>query len=162
MLQVKRCEVTRRFNLDAGFFFVYSDWSKWRQTIRYQFYNRQHACFTCLKHAQALVAVATCFSSLNTLHPWHASIFVHFSPFFPPPPPFFLSGNQYVRSFDGAQFRFLYRNLCSSIVVPPLTKGAGPILGHNGLYRQFIYNARAERERECVCVRERERERDLP
>jgi hypothetical protein len=49
------------------------------------------------------------------------------------------SGNQYVRSFDGAQFRFLYRNLCSSIVIPPLTKGAGPILGHNGLYRLHHY-----------------------
>jgi hypothetical protein len=49
------------------------------------------------------------------------------------------SGNQYVRSFDGAQFRFLYRNLCSTIVIPPLTKGAGPILGHNGLYRLHHY-----------------------
>lgn len=49
------------------------------------------------------------------------------------------SGNQYVRTFDGAQFRFLYRNLCSTIVVPPLTMGAGPILGHNGLYRLHHY-----------------------
>lgn len=49
------------------------------------------------------------------------------------------SGNQYVRTFDGAQFRFLYRNLCSTIVMPPLTKGAGPILGHNGLYRLHHY-----------------------
>jgi len=49
------------------------------------------------------------------------------------------SGNQYVRTFDGAQFRFLYRNLCSTIVMPPLTKGAGPILGYNGLYRLHHY-----------------------
>jgi hypothetical protein len=49
------------------------------------------------------------------------------------------SGNQYVRSFDGSQFRFLYRNMCSTIVIPPLTKGAGPILGHNGLYRLHHY-----------------------
>ena len=49
------------------------------------------------------------------------------------------SGNEYVRSFDGSQFRFLYRNLCSAVVVPPLTKGAGPILGHDGLYRLHHY-----------------------
>ena len=28
---------------------------------------------------------------------------------------------RYLRSFDGSQFRFLYRNQCSVVVVPPLT-----------------------------------------
>ena len=45
------------------------------------------------------------------------------------------TGNSYLRSFDGSQFRFLYRNQCSVLVVPPLTHGPGPILGDNGLFR---------------------------
>mmetsp|Transcript_913 Transcript_913/g.2283 ORF Transcript_913/g.2283 Transcript_913/m.2283 type:complete len:489 (-) Transcript_913:100-1566(-) len=45
------------------------------------------------------------------------------------------STNEYIRSFEGSQFRFLYRNQCSSLVIPPLTHGAGPILDNNGLYR---------------------------
>jgi len=49
------------------------------------------------------------------------------------------TGNQYLKSFDGSQFRFLYRNQCSAIVVPPLTNGAGPILNHNGMYRLHHY-----------------------
>ncbi len=27
-----------------------------------------------------------------------------------------MTGNQYIRSFDSAQFRYLYRNACSNIV----------------------------------------------
>jgi len=50
-----------------------------------------------------------------------------------------MTGNQYVSNFDGAQFRFLYRNACSSIVIPPLTKGAGPVLSDNGLFRLHHY-----------------------
>eukprot|EP00287_Rhodomonas_sp_CCMP768_P005599 CAMPEP_0196731308 /NCGR_PEP_ID=MMETSP1091-20130531/11101_1 /TAXON_ID=302021 /ORGANISM="Rhodomonas sp., Strain CCMP768" /LENGTH=483 /DNA_ID=CAMNT_0042074437 /DNA_START=8 /DNA_END=1459 /DNA_ORIENTATION=- len=49
------------------------------------------------------------------------------------------TGNSYLRSFDGSQFRFLYRNQCSAIVIPPLTKGAGPILSQNGLFRLHHY-----------------------
>jgi len=45
------------------------------------------------------------------------------------------TGNSYLRSFDGSQFRFLYRNQCSVVVVPPLTHGPGPILSDDGLYR---------------------------
>jgi len=50
-----------------------------------------------------------------------------------------MTGNQYIRSFDSAQFRFLYRNACSNIVIPPLTKGAGPVLGDNALFRLHHY-----------------------
>jgi len=50
-----------------------------------------------------------------------------------------MTGNQYIKNFDGAQFRFLYRNACSTIVIPPLTKGAGPVLGDNGLFRMHHY-----------------------
>jgi len=50
-----------------------------------------------------------------------------------------MTGNQYIKNFDGAQFRFLYRNACSSLVIPPLTKGAGPVLGDNGLFRMHHY-----------------------
>jgi len=50
-----------------------------------------------------------------------------------------MTGNNYIKNFDGAQFRFLYRNACSTIVIPPLTKGAGPVLGDNGLYRLHHY-----------------------
>lgn len=50
-----------------------------------------------------------------------------------------MTGNQYIKNFDGAQFRFLYRNACSTIVIPPLTKGAGPVLGDNGLFRLHHY-----------------------
>ena len=35
--------------------------------------------------------------------------------------------------------RFLYRNQCSTLVIPPLTHGAGPILDTNGLYRLHHY-----------------------
>jgi hypothetical protein len=35
--------------------------------------------------------------------------------------------------------RFLYRNQCSTLVIPPLTRGAGPILDTNGLYRLHHY-----------------------
>jgi len=49
------------------------------------------------------------------------------------------STNEYIRSFDGAQFRFQYRNQCSTLVIPPLTHGAGPILDTNGLYRLHHY-----------------------
>ena len=50
-----------------------------------------------------------------------------------------MSGNQYIKDFDGSQFRFLYRNACSNIVIPPLTKGAGPVLSDNGLFRLHHY-----------------------
>lgn len=46
-----------------------------------------------------------------------------------------LSGKSFIKNFDSTQFRFLYRNSCSSIVIPPLTRGAGPILNDNGVYR---------------------------
>ena len=38
---------------------------------------------------------------------------------------------------QGSQFRFLYRNWCSIIVIPPFNgwAGAGPVLGTRGLYR---------------------------
>jgi len=49
------------------------------------------------------------------------------------------SNNNYLTSFDGPQFRFLYRNMCSVLVVPPLTNGAGPILSDNGLFRLHHY-----------------------
>mmetsp|Transcript_12321 Transcript_12321/g.29465 ORF Transcript_12321/g.29465 Transcript_12321/m.29465 type:complete len:485 (+) Transcript_12321:30-1484(+) len=49
------------------------------------------------------------------------------------------TGNSYLRSFDGSQFRFLYRNQCSAIIIPPLTHGAGPILSKNGLFRLHHY-----------------------
>jgi hypothetical protein len=49
------------------------------------------------------------------------------------------SNNNFLSTFDGPQFRFLYRNVCSTLVVPPLTKGAGPILSDNGLYRLHHY-----------------------
>lgn len=45
------------------------------------------------------------------------------------------SNNNYMSTFDGPQFRFLYRNMCSVLVVPPLTNGAGPILSENGMFR---------------------------
>lgn len=45
-----------------------------------------------------------------------------------------MTGNSYLNTFDGSQFRFLYRNWCSSIVIPPL-RAAGPVLGARGLYR---------------------------
>jgi hypothetical protein len=38
------------------------------------------------------------------------------------------------RGKTGAQFRFLYRNWCSTIAIPPMIR-AGPILGERGLYR---------------------------
>ena len=43
-------------------------------------------------------------------------------------------GNQFVKSFDGAQWRFGYRTTYQAIVIPPL-RAAGPILGGRGLYR---------------------------
>uniref|UniRef100_A0A6U2G2Q8 Uncharacterized protein n=1 Tax=Hemiselmis andersenii TaxID=464988 RepID=A0A6U2G2Q8_HEMAN len=49
------------------------------------------------------------------------------------------SNNNYLTSFDGPQFRFLYRNMCSVLVVPPLTNGAGPILSENGIFRLHHY-----------------------
>jgi len=39
-----------------------------------------------------------------------------------------MSGNQYLKTFAGPQFRFLYRSTCSSLVIPPLVHGAGPVL----------------------------------
>jgi len=45
-----------------------------------------------------------------------------------------MTGNSYLNTFDGAQFRFLYRNWCSTIVIPPL-RAAGPVLDARGLYR---------------------------
>jgi len=45
-----------------------------------------------------------------------------------------MTGNSYLSSFDGAQFRFLYRNWCSTIVIPPM-RAAGPVLDARGLYR---------------------------
>jgi hypothetical protein len=38
------------------------------------------------------------------------------------------------RISTGSQFRFLYRNWCSAIVMPPL-RAAGPVLDARGLYR---------------------------
>ena len=48
-------------------------------------------------------------------------------------------GNSFLTSFDGPQFRFLYRNAHSSIVVPPLVKDAGPLLGWNAIHRLYLY-----------------------
>jgi len=45
-----------------------------------------------------------------------------------------MTGNSYINTFDGSQFRFLYRNWCSTIVIPPL-RAAGPVLDARGLYR---------------------------
>ncbi|KAJ1494267.1 hypothetical protein T484DRAFT_1877878 [Baffinella frigidus] len=47
-------------------------------------------------------------------------------------------GNMYIRTFDGAQWRFGYRNKFSTLVVPPMTV-AGPILGANGIWRLHHY-----------------------
>ena len=49
------------------------------------------------------------------------------------------SNNNYLNTFDGPQFRFLYRNMCSVLVVPPLTNGAGPILSDEGQYRMHHF-----------------------
>jgi hypothetical protein len=49
------------------------------------------------------------------------------------------SNNNYLSTFDGPQFRFLYRNMCSVLVVPPLTNGAGPILSDEGQYRMHHF-----------------------
>jgi hypothetical protein len=43
-------------------------------------------------------------------------------------------GNTYIHSFDGAQWRFGYRNKHSTLVIPPMV-AAGPILGANGIWR---------------------------
>lgn len=49
------------------------------------------------------------------------------------------SNNNYLDTFDGPQFRFLYRNFCSILVIPPLTNGAGPILSNEGQYRMHTF-----------------------
>uniref|UniRef100_A0A6T8N202 Uncharacterized protein n=2 Tax=Hemiselmis andersenii TaxID=464988 RepID=A0A6T8N202_HEMAN len=49
-------------------------------------------------------------------------------------------GNNFLRSFDGPQFRFLYRNVHSHLVIPPLEKGGGvPLLGWNAIHRLYQY-----------------------
>jgi len=48
------------------------------------------------------------------------------------------TGNSYLHTFDGSQFRFLYRHMCSVLVIPPF-RAAGPILGANGIYRLRHY-----------------------
>ena len=52
------------------------------------------------------------------------------------------TNNQYLKTFDGTQFRFLYRNQRSVIVVPPL-HGHGPLLSQNGIYRlhHFLHDS---------------------
>ena len=49
-------------------------------------------------------------------------------------------GNNFLTSFDGPQFRFLYRNVHSTLVVPPLEVGGGiPLLGWNAIHRLYQY-----------------------
>jgi len=48
-------------------------------------------------------------------------------------------GNNFLSSFDGPQFRFLYRNTHSALVVPPLEHGGGPLLGWNAIHRLYLY-----------------------
>ncbi|EKX47141.1 hypothetical protein GUITHDRAFT_107052 [Guillardia theta CCMP2712] len=50
-----------------------------------------------------------------------------------------MQGNSYIGDFDGAQFRFFYRNACSTLVIPPLSNGAGPVLDDKGVYRLYRY-----------------------
>ena len=47
-------------------------------------------------------------------------------------------GNRFLGSFDGSQFRFLYRNTDSVMVIPSF-RAAAPILGARGLYRLHHY-----------------------
>jgi len=47
-------------------------------------------------------------------------------------------GNRFLGSFDGSQFRFLYRNTDSVLVIPSF-RAAAPILGARGLYRLHHY-----------------------
>mmetsp|Transcript_34466 Transcript_34466/g.77721 ORF Transcript_34466/g.77721 Transcript_34466/m.77721 type:complete len:433 (-) Transcript_34466:71-1369(-) len=50
-----------------------------------------------------------------------------------------MQGNSYIGDFDGPQFRFFYRNACSTLVIPPLSNGAGPVLDDKGVYRLYRY-----------------------
>lgn len=48
-------------------------------------------------------------------------------------------GNNFISNFDGPQFRFLYRNVHSSLVIPPLEMSGGPLLGWNAIHRLYLY-----------------------
>ena len=49
------------------------------------------------------------------------------------------SGNSFISNFDGPQFRFLYRNVHSQLVIPPLEMSSGPLLGWNAIHRLYLY-----------------------
>jgi len=48
-------------------------------------------------------------------------------------------GNSFLSNFDGPQFRYLYRNVHSQLVIPPLEMSAGPLLGWNAIHRLYLY-----------------------
>mmetsp|Transcript_47267 Transcript_47267/g.147792 ORF Transcript_47267/g.147792 Transcript_47267/m.147792 type:complete len:415 (-) Transcript_47267:1570-2814(-) len=48
-------------------------------------------------------------------------------------------GDSFLTDFDGPQFRYLYRNVHSTLVIPPLERSGGPILGWNAVHRLYLY-----------------------
>ena len=48
-------------------------------------------------------------------------------------------GNSFLTNFDGPQFRYLYRNVHSQLVIPPLEMSGGPLLGWNAIHRLYLY-----------------------